>query len=189
MWNEEKMNEYLKKNLEEERYIHSIGVMNTAVKMAKLYGCDDKKAKIAGLIHDCAKQMDKDKILELCKSNGYSIDYVEEKNPGIMHGAAGAIIAKKVMGVTDSSILSAIEYHTTGKKEMTLLQKIIYLADYIEPSRDFDGVEKLREEAFKDLNKAVLMGFDSTIKLVIEKGGLIHQNTIDARNYIICYEN
>lgn len=188
MWNEKKMNEYLKKNLKEARYIHSIGVMNTAVKMAKLYGCDSNKAKIAGLIHDCAKEMDKDKILQLCKSKGYSIDYVETKNPGIMHGTAGAIIAEDVMEVDDNDILSAIEYHTTGKKNMTLLEKIIYLADYIEPSRDFPGVDKLREEAFKNLNRAVLMGFDSTIKLVLDKGGLIHQNTTDARNYIICYE-
>lgn len=188
MWNEIQMEEYLKKNLKEGRLKHSFGVRDTAEIMAKKYGADIFKARIAGLIHDCAKQMDKNEILHICVENGYKLDYITYKNPGIMHGTAGAIIAKKVMGVEDQDILNAIEYHTTGRKDMSLLEKIIYLADYIEPSRDFPGVDKLRELVNKDLNQGLLLSFNSTIELIISRGDLIHLNTIDARNYIICNE-
>ncbi|MDF2504397.1 bis(5'-nucleosyl)-tetraphosphatase (symmetrical) YqeK [Clostridium sp.] len=188
MWNEAKMEEYLKKNLKEARLNHSFGVRDTAEMLAKKYGEDSYKARIAGLIHDCAKQMDKNKILDICTENGYKLDYIVSKNPGIMHGAVGAIIAKKVMEVEDEDILNAIEYHTTGRKNMSLLEKIVYLADYIEPSRDFPGVDKLRETVNKGLNKGLLLSFNSTIELIISRGDLIHLNTIEARNYIICNE-
>lgn len=188
MWNEIQMEEYLRMNLKEVRLKHSFGVRDTAEILAEKYGADTFKARIAGLIHDCAKQMDKNKILHLCIENGYKLDYIYYKNPGLMHGTAGAIIAKDVMGVEDQDILNSIEYHTTGRKNMSLLEKIIYLADYIEPSRDFPGVDKLREIVGKDLNQGLLLSFDNTIELVIERGDLIHLNTVDARNYIICNE-
>lgn len=188
MWNETQMELYLKNNLKEGRLKHSFGVRDTAEILAKKYGSDPCKARIAGLIHDCAKQMDKNKILDICVQDGYKLDYIAYKNPGIMHGAAGAIIAKKVMEVRDEDILNAITYHTTGRKGMSLLEKIIYLADYIEPSRNFPGVDKLRKTVNEDLNKGLLLSFNSTIELVISRGDLIHLNTIDARNYIICNE-
>lgn len=188
MWNEIEMEDYLKKNLKNGRLKHSLGVRDTAEILAKKYGADVHKARIAGLIHDCAKQMDKNKILDICVENGYKLDYIAYKNPSIMHGAAGSVIAKKLMGVEDKDILNSIEYHTTGRKDMSLLEKIIYLADYIEPSRDFPGVDNLRETVNKDLNEGLLLSFNNTIQLVISKGDLIHLNTVEARNYIICNE-
>lgn len=188
MWNEIEMEEYLKQNLTEGRLKHSLGVRDTAEALAQKYGADVHKARIAGLIHDCAKQMEKSKILDICVKNGYKLDPVAYKNPGIMHGTAGAIIAKQVMKVEDQDILNSIEYHTTGRKNMSLLEKIIYLADYIEPSRNFPGVDELREAVNRNLDEGLLLSFNSTIELVISRGDLIHLNTIDARNYIICNE-
>ena len=186
MWNEEQMKSYLKEKLSEERYKHSIGVMNTAEKLAKMYSANIHSSRIAGLIHDCAKEMDKKEILKLCKENQFQIDYVLEANPGLLHGTAGAIIAREVMKVEEEDILKAIEYHTTGNKDMTLIEKIIYLADYIEPSRNFPGVEELRKASVRDLDEALLLSFDKTIEVVIKRGDLIHLKTVEARNFIIC---
>lgn len=186
MWNEEEMKKYLNKNLTEARYKHSLGVMNTAVKLAEKYSADINKAKIAGLIHDCAKEMHKDKLFELYELESGEADKVLRNSPALLHGAAGAFIAKNTMGVQDKEILNAIKYHTTGRVNMELLEKIIYLADYIEPARNFDGVEKLRTLAFEDLDAALILSFDNTIEVVIKRGGLIHSKTVDARNYIIC---
>jgi predicted HD superfamily hydrolase involved in NAD metabolism len=185
MWNEEQMKYYLKENLSEERYNHSLGVMNTAEKLAEMYSADITRSRVAGLIHDCAKEMDKKEILKLCKKNHIEIDYVLEANPGLLHGVAGAIIARDIMKVEDEDILRAIQYHTTGKKAMSLLEKIIYLADYIEPSRDFTGVEELRNATSRNLDEALLLSFDKTIEVVIRRGDLIYQKTVEARNYII----
>lgn len=186
MWNEEQMKSYLMVKLSQGRYKHSLGVKSSAEKLAKIYGADIVKAKIAGLIHDCAKEMDKLEILDICRKDGYNIDYVLEANPGLLHGAAGAIIARDVMKVRDEDILNAIKNHTTGKKDMSLLEKVIYLADYIEPSRNFPGVEDLRSAAFRSLDEALILSFDKTIEVVISRGDLIHRDTVEARNFIIC---
>lgn len=188
MWNESQMEEYLKANLRDGRFKHSLGVRDTAEILAAKYGADVYKARIAGLIHDCAKQMDKDKILDICIDDGYKLDYIAYENPAIMHGAAAAIIARKTMGIKDEDILKSIEYHTTGREGMSLLEKIIYLADYIEPSRNFPGIDQLRETINRNLNEGLILSFDNTIRLIISKGDLIHPNTVDARNYIIYKE-
>ncbi|WP_026884862.1 bis(5'-nucleosyl)-tetraphosphatase (symmetrical) YqeK [Clostridium akagii] len=186
MWNEEQMRNYLKENLSQGRYNHSLGVEDAAEKLAKQYGANIKKAKIAGLIHDCAKEIDKKEILDICRKNGVDIDYVLEANPSLLHGAAGAIMAQKVMGVEDEDILSAIKNHTIGKSDMSLLEKVIYLADYIETSRKFPGIEELRNAAFRSLDEALILSFDKTIEVVISRGNLIHKDTVEARNFIIC---
>lgn len=186
MWNEEQMRNYLKENLSQGRYNHSLGVEDAAEKLAKKYGANIKKAKIAGLIHDCAKEIDKKEILDICRKNGVDIDYVLEANPSLLHGAAGAIMAQKVMGVEDEDILSAIKNHTIGKSDMSLLEKVIYLADYIETSRNFPGIEELRNAAFRSLDESLILSFDKTIAVVISRGNLIHKDTVEARNFIIC---
>jgi predicted HD superfamily hydrolase involved in NAD metabolism len=151
-----------------------------------MYGADIAKAQIAGLIHDCAKEMDKKEMLNICKKNGCHIDYVLQANPSLLHGEAGAIIARDVMGVHDEDILNSIKNHTIGKRDMSLLEKVIYLADYIEPSRNFPGVEDLRSATNRSLDEALILSFDKTIGVVISRGDLIHKDTVEARNFIIC---
>lgn len=185
MISEKEMEAYLRQNLSDKRFIHSLGVRDTAVKLAELYGGNSEKARIAGLIHDCAKNMDSKVMVKLIQDEGFPIDEISMKNTELLHGLAGSIIAKKKFQINDEEILNSIIYHTTGKENMDLLEKIIYLSDYIEPSRNFDGVETLRKLAYKNLDNALLKSFDNTIKYVILKGQLLHYNTIAARNYII----
>lgn len=185
MWDEEKIKEYLKSNLKKDRFEHSISVMEMAIKLSQKYNEDSFKAKMAGLLHDCAKNMSDEKILNLVESHGGRVDEIFLKYPQLMHGKAAAIIAEELMAVKDKDILSAVEYHTTGKKNMSKLEKIIYIADLIEPLRQFQGTQKLREAAQISLDEALLKSFDMTIKFVVDKGQLLHLNTVEGRNYLI----
>ncbi|MBU5483551.1 bis(5'-nucleosyl)-tetraphosphatase (symmetrical) YqeK [Clostridium sp. MSJ-11] len=185
MWNEERIEAFLKENLDNKRYQHSLRVRDTAIDMAKHFGIDENKAAISGLAHDCAKWMNAYELINTVKKNGYKIDEVCEKSPQLLHGLAGAIIARDTMGIKDREIFNAIAYHTTGKKNMTLLEKIIYLADYIEPLRRYAGVEEIRELSYRDIDRAMIKSFDLTIKYIIERGQMLHINTVEGRNYII----
>jgi predicted HD superfamily hydrolase involved in NAD metabolism len=185
MWDEEQIEQYLKANLKPKRYQHSLGVRDTAGKLANRYGADEKKARLAGLIHDCAKCMSDSDLISIANENGINIDEVLEETPNLLHGVVACVIAKDKMEINDTDILSAVAYHTTGRPNMTILEKIIYLADYIEPMRDFPGVDDIRQEAEKSLDKALLHSFNSTIRHVLNKGQLLHLNTIKGRNYLI----
>lgn len=185
MWSEDKIKEYLKKNLKEARYLHSLGVRDTAVSLAASFGADIAKARIAGLVHDCAKNMKGPDLVKLAKENGYSIDVMYEKSPQLLHGIVGAIIAKKLFEIEDDEILSAITYHTTGREAMSLLDKIIYIADFIEPSRNFPGVDIIRGSALIDLDTTLIKCFDESIKYILSKGQLLHLSTINSRNYVL----
>jgi predicted HD superfamily hydrolase involved in NAD metabolism len=187
MWSEKQIQNYLVENLKTKRYEHSLSVRDTAIKLAKLYDEDVEKAKIAALVHDCAKNMSDEEILSMAESHKMEINGVCKESPQLLHGAAAAIIAKEKMGIEDEEVLNAVIYHTTGKKDMNMLEKIIYIADYIEPLRNFPGVEALRKATCEDLDKALLMSFDSAIKFVIEKEQLIHIDTIEGRNFIISH--
>lgn len=178
----------LKTMLTPRRFTHSIGVRDTAIRLAKVYNYDVEKAKIAGLLHDCAKDIKKQQILQLCSKFDIVLDNIFREAIQLVHGPLGAHIAKDEFKITDQDILEAIKFHTVGKAGMSKLTKIIYLADYIEPNRQFPGVEYLREIAYKDLNKAVILAIDNTIKYILKRGQLIHPNTVDARNYILLYE-
>lgn len=185
MWSEEEIKKYLKERLSEKRYEHSLNVKKTAVKLSETYKGEVEKAALAGLVHDCAKHMSDDEILSLADKNGIFVDEVSRLNPKLLHGNVGSVVAKKIMGVFDQEVLSAIACHTTGKKNMNLLEKIIYIADYIEPARNFQGVEELRKKAFIDLDGAILDAFNNTIQVVINRGQLLHLNTIEGRNYLV----
>ncbi|NLY43975.1 MAG: HD domain-containing protein [Clostridiaceae bacterium] len=171
-----------------KRLKHSIGVRDTAEELAKLYNCDVGKARLAGLLHDCAKDIEKQQILQLCDNFGIVLDEISRVQIQLAHGPLGAKIAQQQFGIEDEEILDSIYYHTVGKANMSCLCKIIYLADYIEPNRDFPGVEKIREAAYKDLNESILVAIDTTVKYVLERRKLIHPNTIEARNYILLHE-
>lgn len=185
MWSEQEIENYLMHNLKTKRYDHSLSVRNTSIELAKLYNEDVEKAKIAGLVHDCAKNMSDEKILDIALNYNLKVDEISKESPQLLHGAVAAVIAKEKMGIQDEDILNAVAYHTTGRKNMSQLEKIIYLADYVEPLRDFPGVEELRKISYENLDKALLLSFNNTIKFVLEKGQLIHLDTIKGRNFII----
>lgn len=177
--------EYLKNSISSKRYIHSVNVSVTAVKLAECYGCDAAKASIAGLVHDCARELNMELLLNCLAKEGIKEDDLTLRVKELLHGPAAIHICRAVFGIEDEEILSAVRYHTTGRENMSLLEKIIYLSDFIEPSRSFDGVEELRGLAFQNLDKALLFAFNSSIEYILSKNGLIHLNTILSRNYVI----
>lgn len=168
-----------------KRYAHSLGVMDTAMKLANKYNYDTDKAALAGLIHDCGKLEDDKEIIEMAEKTGVIQDSIMFNNPSLLHGPLGAILAKEIYGINDEDILEAISCHTTGRINMSILDKIIYISDYIEPSRSFPGVEKMRNIAYVDLDKALLMAMENSIMHIINKGLLLHNNTVNARNDLI----
>jgi predicted HD superfamily hydrolase involved in NAD metabolism len=186
MWSEDKIIDYLQKNLNPQRYEHSLRVRDTSIALAQHYKTDISQARLAGLTHDCAKDMENVEIINIIEKFGYNIEGINKRTPNLMHGLAGAIVAKNTMGIEDEDVLNSITYHTTGRKNMSLLEKIIYIADYIEPMRNFPGVEDLRKLAYTNIDEALLLSFDNTIKYVIAKGQLLHLDTIDARNSMLC---
>ena len=179
------MKEQLKNMLHEERYRHSLGVAESALQLAVQYRENEGEAVIAGLLHDCAKDISDDELLFQCGKYGIEVDEVALANPRILHGRLGAEYAKRVFEIDDVRILDAIKTHTTGGENMNLLQKIIFLADFIEAGRKFEGADKLRKLAFEDLDKAVLEGLDLTIISVLRRGRLLHSDTVKARNYLL----
>lgn len=168
-----------------KRYKHTIGVVETSKKLAKKYGEDPKKAKIAALLHDCAKCFNNDDFEAYIDRYDIELDDVEKSEYELIHGKIGKYIAKERFGIYDQDILNSIEYHTTGRVDMSILEKIVYIADFIEPEREYDGVEDLRKLAFEDLDKALLKAFDNTIKYVISIRKMIHPRTIEARNHLL----
>ncbi len=182
----DRIRSYIEERLSEKRYRHSLGVADEAVRLARRYGADEDKAYLAGLCHDCAKEIKPELARELLEQKyGVSIDSVTRCAGKLMHGPLGAEIAKSEFEITDEEVLDAIRYHTTAKADMSILTKIIYIADYIEPNRDFDGVDKLRETAYEDIDEAILIGLDYTLNELIEAKRMFHHDTVHARNYLI----
>lgn len=181
----EEIKDRLETSLTPKRFIHSINVMNTAVKIALKHGEDDKKAATAGLLHDYARDIRGADILRLCEKYDIAVDNITRMQPELLHGPVGAYLVREEFGITDEVILNAISYHTTGRENMSTMEKIIFVSDYVEPDRVFPGVDDIRKIAFYDLEKALVMSFDSTIKFILKKGALIHPDSVKARNYIL----
>lgn len=167
--------------LKYKRIPHVLGTEQEAIRLAERYGADVEKARVAALLHDCTKKLNMEEQLALCSHYGIELDELEQKALKLLHAKTGAAIARDVFGV-DEEIYHAIWWHTTGHAGMTLLEKIIYLADYIEPSRDFPGVDKLRKVCYEDLDKGLLMGLDMTIQEMTEMGNPVHRATVEARD-------
>ena len=176
----------LEKRLKHSRFVHSVGVADTAVFLAGRFGVDKEKARIAGLLHDCAREFSNDKMIEEAEKRGISFGPVERSMPLLLHAPLGAGRAEDIYGVRDRDVLQAIARHTVGGENMTLLDKIIYFADMIEPSRDYPGVEELRRASREDgIDDMLLEGLSRSISFVVEKGHLIHPDTVTARNEIL----
>ncbi len=180
-----KIKEELKNSLSHKRYIHSLGVEETAIKLARIYNESIEKASIAGLIHDLAKDFSNVELLHYAKDFDILHNDIFSFHPSLLHGMVGAELAKRKFHIKDEEILDAIRFHTTGKRDMSILEKIIYLADYIEPNRSFPKVEELRKVAFLNLDEGVLKALDHTIHYIVQKGELLHPDTIHARNFLL----
>ena len=166
--------EQLKTLLTPERYAHSIGVMESSVELAKIYGADIEKAKIAGLLHDCAKNLDN--IYERCRDLEVELDEVELKSPPIVHAKLGAEIAKIEFGITDPEILEAIRWHTIGKPNMTLLEKIVFVADLTEPGRTYPDAKPLCVLSRENLDLALYKCVLATVEINKKRGNPVHPN-------------
>ena len=170
--------------LKPKRMPHVLGTEQEAVRLVRCYGGDETQARIAALLHDCTKKLDMAQQLALCEKYGIMLDELEQKALKLLHSKTGAAMARDVFGVEDA-VYDAILYHTTGKPDMTRLEKIIYLADYIEPTRDFPGVDELRKTVYEDMDKGLLMGLTMTIQEMEEMGNPVHHLTRDARDYLL----
>lgn len=166
-----------------KRVPHVIGVEEEAAKLALRWGADPVLARRAGVLHDCTKYLELPEQLELCQTYGVELDELERQAVKLLHAKTGACIARAVFGEPDA-VYQAIFWHTTAKADMTTLEKILYVADYMEPNRDFEGVERLRKLAYEDLDKALLLGVEMTIQEMEEKKRVIHPKTIQARDYL-----
>ena len=175
--------EELKKYIEKKRENHSVGVAVTAYLLAVHYNEDEKLAYKTGLLHDIAKRLSIEEQLEYCKDIELFPD--ERVYIKMLHSPAGSGFVKKAYNITDEKLLSAIRLHTIGSPEMSLFDKIIYMADYVEPYRDFDGLLKLRELTFTDINKAIIKGIDTTMTALIEEGSKISPIMLTVRNGLI----
>ena len=167
--------------LKHKRIPHVLGAEQEAIRLADRYGADVEKARRAALLHDCTKKLEMPEQLELCRYYGIPLDDLEKKALKLLHAKTGAAIAREIYGV-DDEIYSAIWWHTTGHANMTLLEKVMYLADYIEPSRDFPGVDKLRKVCYDNLDAGLLLGLEMTIEEMTSLGNPVHHATIEARD-------
>lgn len=166
-----------------KRIPHIMGTEEEAVRLAKRWGVDEDKARRAAILHDCTKYLELDEQLALCEQYGVELDDLEQRAVKLLHSKTGACIARYIFG-EDEQVYQAIFWHTTGKADMSMLEKVIYLADYIEPTRDFEGVEALRALAYENIDKALLMGMEMTIAEMKQRGNPIHRNTQAARDWL-----
>lgn len=183
----DEIKKWLKSNLTEEKYVHSLGTAQAAKEIAEKCGYDSEKAYFAGLLHDCAKNLPYEEMLELCK-NSINLEVGESDNKKILHAPAGAVLAKKHFMVADTEVLSAIRWHTLGNSNMSLLDKIIFLADKIEPeTRGRDAYEKrlLALEQPDGLEREILECYAYTIKSLVDRKLKICEQTIDVYNSLL----
>lgn len=169
--------------LNTRRVAHVLGCSETAAKLARHYGASERDAARAGLLHDITKALPPDAQLRLCQKYDILITDFERANPKLLHAKTGAAVARHIFGENDA-ICDAICWHTTGKAEMTLLEKILYLADYMEPNRRFPGVELLREQVEQDLDQALYTALEMSVQSIEEKGALLDENSRQARDYM-----
>lgn len=176
--------ELVEKQLTERRYQHTLGVTESAIELANCYGADVKKAELAAIFHDYAKFRPKDEMRGIIVSQGMTstlLDFHSE----LWHAPVGAYLVEKEAGITNTEILDAIRYHTSGRVGMTLLDKVIYLADYIEPGRLFPGVDEVRETAKISLNQAVIEAMRNTIVFLMKKKQAVYPDTFHSYNDLI----
>lgn len=170
--------------LNPKRMVHVLGTEEEAVRLARRYGVDEREARTAALLHDCTKKLGIDEQLALCEQYGVHLDAMQTWALKLQHAITGAEVARDVFGVSDA-VYEAIRWHTTGKADMTALEKVIYLADYIEPTRDFPGVEELRKAVYEDLDRGLLLGLQMSVQEMENWGNPVHEDTLRARDFLV----
>lgn len=174
----------IKHEMDEGRYQHTMGVMFMCSALAMRYEYDIQKAQLAGLLHDCAKCIPNGKKLKLCEKHNIQMTEIERRNPFLLHAKLGAFLAMHKYGITDKEVISAILNHTTGKPNMSLLDKIVYIADYIEPRRNkADNLAEVRKLAFMDIDQALYRILSDTLEYLGGKSGEIDEMTLKAYQY------
>ncbi len=174
--------EILRGRLTERRFIHSLNVADSARELAEIYGCDPDKAYTAGLIHDCCKDEPAGLQLSYMLGNGAELTECEINTAKLYHSICGSVYIQKEFGIDDVEIINAVRYHTTGRANMSVLEKVIFIADFISAERDYNGVEIMREKAKRSLDEAIVEGLSFTIKDLIDAGRIIHPDTLGAYN-------
>lgn len=180
-----KIRKEMEKELTSKRYEHTLAVAYTAASLAMIHDEDTEKALIAGMLHDCAKCMEGKKLVSICKKNNLEMSEIEMKNPSaLLHAKVGSFYAEEKYGVADEDILNAIQFHTTGRPQMSRLEKIIYIADYIEPGRKHAAnLAQIRKMAYQDLDKTLLKILEDTLAYLQTTDGQIDDMTMQTYDY------
>lgn len=175
----------LKERLDEYRFVHSLNVAKAARELAVLFGADEEKAYVAGLLHDATKCEKKENQLQMLKKGGIILSQVEENNPKLWHAMTAPLYLKDVLGIEDEEILSAVRYHTTGKRDMSLLDMIVYIADYISEERNYPDVEVMRSFSRESLEKGALYSLKYTLNKLSRDELVIHNDSLSFYNDLI----
>lgn len=185
MYSNDEFINIIRRHLSEARFVHSMNVANAAAELAKKYGADEEKAYTAGILHDIMKEESLDIQYEYISRNNEIMTVLERSKSQVVHQMSGAAYCRIELGIDDEEILSAIRYHTTGKRDMTLLQKIVYTADFISAERSYPDVEIMRGKAHNSLEEAMLYSLKYTINDLASKAMLIHPDTLECYNSIL----
>lgn len=175
----------IKSKMSEHRFVHSVNVSKEARKLAKIYGADAEKAAIAGILHDITKEMPVEEQLKFITDSGIILDNVQKNAPKLWHGISGSIYIKENLDINDADILNAIRYHTTGRAGMSLLEKIIFVADFTSQERTYKGVSTMRKKSRKTLDEAMLYGFKFTFSDLSKRELAIHPDELACYNEIV----
>lgn len=180
-----KYKETIKTMMTEKRYIHCINVSKQAVLLAKQYNGDVKKAELAGLLHDITKDFSTAEQLQIINRNAIILDEIEQNAPELLHSVSGSVLIKEKFNINDTDILNSVRYHTTGRAEMSLLEKIIFIADFTSEDRNYSDINIMRKKATTSLDEAIFYAISFTISNLAKKGQIIHPRSLDLYNKII----
>lgn len=185
MYELEKVLEFLKENLDDFRYGHSIRVMEMAVELARIHGVDEEKAQMAGILHDSGKWKSREKTLQKVQDWGIILSEEERAEYNLVHGALSTYIAKNIFGIEDADVLNAIKNHITGRPAMSDLEKIVYIADMIEPARNYEFIDDFRAMAKVDLDRTMYEILNENLAHLIRNDRYIAGTSLEARNYYL----
>lgn len=171
--------------MSEYRFVHSVNVAKQAKRLAKIFGCDEERAVVAGILHDVTKETPFEEQLKIISDGGIILDSVESKNTKLWHAISGYVFVRDVLKTEDEDILNAIRYHTTGRAGMSLLEKIIFVADFTGDERNYSDVDVMREKALRNLDEAIIYGLQFTITDLAGKGLTIHPDALACYNELI----
>lgn len=175
----------IKGKLKESRYIHSLNVADSAKYLAEKYGCDCEKAYTSGLLHDVMKNADDEEQLSVINKAGWCLSDCEMANKKLWHAVAGAAFMKTELGIDDEEMIEAVRYHTTARENMSVLEKVIYVADFISADRDYPEVDEVRAAADESLEKAMMLGLEFCIQEIAKRRQILHPDSVNAYNEII----